>query len=266
MMALPEQTTAATGHVRRMNLWRLEWLRLVRTPRAISLAILFIATGLVEPVVTKYQAKILAHVGRGVQITAPPPTAADGLNAYVSEVTLVGLILVVALAAGALTFDASPGLAIFLRTRVPGCWQLIAPRFAVHAAAAAVAYLLGTLAAWYETALLLGHLPAAQVLAGVACGVVFLTFAVAVTTLAASIVRSTIATVGIAFIFLLALPVLSIIRVLARWLPSALVNAPVNLVDGTHQLGYFWPALLTAVVASGAALAVASRRLSARDV
>ena len=266
MIAQTDQMTAATGHIRRMNLWRLEWLRLVRTPRAISLAILFIAIGLVEPVTTKYEATILAHVGRGVQIKAPPPTAADGLNAYVSEVTLLGLILVVALAAGALTFDASPGLASFLRTRVSGCWRLIAPRFTVYAAAAAVAYLLGTLAAWYETALLLGHLPAAQVLAGVACGAMYLGFAVAATALAASIVRSTIATAGIAFIFLLALPALSIIRVLARWLPSALVNAPVSLVDGTHQLGYYWPSLLMAAVAGAAALAAAARRLSAREV
>lgn len=266
MMAPPDQVTAASGHVRRMNLWRLEWLRLVRTPRAISLAILFIAVGLVEPVATKYQATILAHVGKGVHIIAPPPTAADSLNAYVSEVTLVGLILVVVLAAGALTFDSSPGLAVFLRTRVSGCWQLIAPRFAVYAAAAAVAYLLGTIAAWYETALLLGHLPAAQVLAGVACGAVYLTFAVAVTALAASMVRSTIATAGIAFIFLLALPVLASIRVLARWLPSALVNAPVSLVDGTHQLGYYWPPVLTAALACGAALAAATRRLSTREV
>ena len=266
MTALPDQMTAATGRVRRMNLWRLEWLRLVRTPRAISLAILFIAIGLIEPVLTKYQATILAHVGKGVRITAPAPTPAESLNAYVSEVTLVGLILVVVLAAGTLTFDARPGLAIFLRTRVGGCWQLIAPRFAVSAAAAAVAYLLGTLAAWYETVLLVGRLPAAPVLTGVAFGAVYLTFAVAVTALAASMARSTIAAAGIAFIFLLALPVLSNVRLLARWLPSALVNAPVDLVDGTHQLGYFWPSLLTAAVATGAALAVATRRLGAREV
>jgi ABC-2 type transport system permease protein len=260
------QIQAATSPVRRMNLWRLEWLRLVRTPRAISLAILFIAVGLIEPVVTKYQATILAHVGRGVRITAPAPTPADSLNAYVSEITLVGLVLVVVLAAGAFTFDARPGLAIFLRTRVSGCWQLLAPRFAVWAAAAAVAYLLGTLAAWYETVLLIGRLPAGQVLAGVACGAVYLTFAVAVTALAASMARSTIATAGIAFIFLLALPVLSSVRVLARWLPSSLVSAPVELVTGTHQLWYFWPSLLTAALAAGAALAAATRRLSAREV
>ncbi|HEY2314362.1 MAG TPA: ABC transporter [Streptosporangiaceae bacterium] len=251
---------------RRMSLWRLEWLRLVRTPRAISLAVLFVAIGLIEPVVTKYERTIFAHVGNGVRISAPPPTAADGLNAYVSEVLLIGLILVVVLAAGALTFDASQGRAIFLRTRVAGTWRLIAPRVAVTAAADAVAYLLGTLAAWYETRLLLGSLPATRVLAGVFCGAVYLAFAVAVTALAASLARSTIATSGIALMILLILPVLGSVRVVARWLPSALVNAPVGLVSGTHQIGYYFPALVIAAAASAAALAVATRRLNAREV
>jgi ABC-2 type transport system permease protein len=249
-----------------MSLWRLEWLRLVRTPRAVSLAAVFVAIGLIEPVVAKYQDKLLAHVGNGVRITAPPPTPADGLNGYVSQVMLIGLILVVVLAAGALTFDASQGRAIFLRTRVAGSWQLVAPRVAVSAGAAAVAYLLGTLAAWYETSLLLGALPAVQVLAGVLCAAVYLTFAVAVTAFAASLARSTIATVGIAFVVLLALPLLGTVHTLERWLPSALANAPVELVNGANQLGYFWPALLVAVVAAATALAAASVRLGAREV
>jgi ABC-2 type transport system permease protein len=250
----------------RMSLWRLEWLRLIRTPRAISLAAVFLLTGLVEPVVTKYESKIFAHVGNGVRISAPPPTAADGLNSYVTESLLVGLILVVVLAAGALTFDASQGRSIFLRTRVASCWQLLAPRVAVSAAAAAVAYLLGTLAAWYETTLLLGSLRPGQVLAGVLCGAVYLAFAVAVTALAASLARSTIATAGIAFMVLLVLPILGTVAEIARWLPSALVNAPVDIVNGTHQLGYFWPAFMVAAAASAAALVVATRRLNEREV
>jgi len=251
---------------RAMSLWRLEWLRLVRTPRAISLAAVFLVIGLVEPVVTKYEAKIFAHVGNGVRISAPPPTAADGVNSYVSEVLLVGLILVVVLAAVALTFDASQGQAIFLRTRVASTWQLLAPRVAVSAAAAGVAYLLGTLAAWYETTLLLGSLRPAQMLAGVLCGACYLAFAVAVTAFAASLARSTIATAGIAFMILLVLPILGSVHASARWLPSALVNAPVDIVTGTHQLGYFWPAFVVAAVVSAAALAAATSRLNAREV
>ena len=251
---------------RTMSLWRLEWLRLVRTPRAISLAALFVAVGLIEPVVTKYESKIFAHVGNRVRISAPTPTAADGMNSYVSEVLLVGLILVVVLAASALTFDASQGRAIFLRTRVASTWQLIAPRAAVMAGAAAVAYLLGTLAAWYETTLLIGSLSASRVLAGVVCGAIYLAFAVAVTALAASLARSTIATAGFALMILLALPILGAVHAIARCLPSALVNAPVDLVNGTHQFGYFWPAFAVTAVAIAANIATAVRRLNAREV
>jgi ABC-2 type transport system permease protein len=249
-----------------MSLWRLEWLRLIRTPRAVSLAAVFVAIGLIEPVVTKYQGKLLAHVGNGITIIAPPPTAADGLNGYVSQIMLIGLILVVVLAAGALTFDATPGRAIFLRTRVPSSWRLIAPRVAVSAAAAIVAYALGTIAAWYETSLLLGPLPAARMLAGLLCAAAYLTFAVAVTALAAALTRTTLATAGTAFVVLLALPVLGTVHVLERWLPSALVDAPVELVNGAHQLAYFSPALVVAAAATVAALVIATTRLAAREV
>jgi ABC-2 type transport system permease protein len=131
-----------------MNLWRLEWLRLVRTPRAVALCALFVFFGLLEPVTSRYQSQIFRHVGNGVRISFPPATPAAGISSYVSQLSGVGVIVVVVVAAGAFGFDAHPGLATFLRTRVAGIWQLVAPRFAVTAAAAAAADLLGTLAAW----------------------------------------------------------------------------------------------------------------------
>ena len=65
------------------------------------------------------------------------PTPAAALSSYVSEVTGIGLIVVVVIAAGAFTFDSHQGLATFLRTRVTSLWQLITPRFTASAAAAA---------------------------------------------------------------------------------------------------------------------------------
>ena len=250
----------------RMNLWRLEWLRLVRTPRAIALGAVYIIIGLVEPVVTKYENKLLAHVGNGVRVYLPPPTPAAGLNSYISEASLVGLIVAVVLAAGALSFDSRHGLATFLRTRVQSTWQLIMPRFGVSAAAAAVAYALGTIAAWYETDLLIGHLPVAGVLAGILCGVVYLAFAVALAALAASFVRSTLATAGTTLAVLLLIPIAGTFGAFANWLPSTLVNAPVDLVSGAHQLSHFIPVLTVTVAASAALLAIAVVRLRAREI
>jgi len=249
-----------------MSLWRLEWLRLVRTPRALSLGAVYLAIGLIEPVATRYVSTIVGHASHGAVIRLPKPTPADALSSYVSEAALVGLIVLVAVAASALGFDSSPGLAAFFRTRVRSMWQLVAPRFVAYAAAGALAYLTGTLAAWYETRLLIGSLPAAGLFAGVLCGVVYLAFAVAVTALATSLARNTVASAGITLAILLALPLLADIHVIANWVPSALVGAPADLVASTQHLSHFLPALAVAAVAAAAALALAVVQLRAREI
>jgi ABC-2 type transport system permease protein len=264
---LPAGPGRAVGAGRPMSLWRLEWLRLFRTPRAVALGVVFVAVGLIEPVFTKYENRLFAHAGNGVRITAPPPTPADALGSYTSEIFLVGLIVVVVLAAGPLTFDSSPGLSTFLRTRVSNFWQIVVPRCTVSAAAAAIAYLLGTAAAWYETRLLIGTLPAGAVFGGVLCGAVYLAFAVAVTALAAALVRGRLAVVGTALAILLVLPAAGLLSAtVADWLPSALVSAPASLADGSRHLGHYLPPAAVSVAASLAAITVAVGRLRRREV
>ena len=260
--------TAATVPARRMSLWRLEWLRLVRTPRAVSLGAVFLATGLIEPVATKYASVLLSHVAHGTAVNLPKPTAAQALSSYVSEATIIGLIVLVAVAASAYNFDARPGLSAFFRTRVPSMWRVVAPRFAASAAAGVVAYLLGTLAAWYETRLLIGPLPAGGLLAGMLCAAVYLVFAVAVTALATSLTTSTVAAVGITLAILLAaLPLLGTVNAISSWVPTALVGAPADLVasPSTYGLAHFVPALGVGAAAGALALAAAVRQLRARE-
>jgi ABC-2 type transport system permease protein len=249
-----------------VSLWRLEWLRLFRTPRAISLAAVYLLIGAAEPVLTRYQNQLIGHLSHGTVLRLPPATPAQALDSYVSQISTVGLIVVVVLAAGAFSFDASPGLSVFLRTRTRSMWQLLAPRFAVNAAAAGVAYLLGTLAAWYATWLLIGGLPAGLTLAGIAFEIIYLTFAVALTALAASLARGTLAATAITLALLLALPIAGSWRVIASWLPSALVADPVALVERAHHLDHYLPALAVTAVATVVLLAVAAIRLREREI
>ena len=195
-----------------MNLWRLEWLRLKRTPRALTMAAVFVFFGLLQPILARYQSQLFSHVGNGVRISFPPATPAAGVSGYFGELAGTGLIVVVVIAAGAFTFDAHHGLAIFLRTRVTGFWRLIAPRFTVNAGAAGLAFVLGALAAWYETWLLIGAPAVGGMLAAMLCGVVYLGYAVAVTAFAATLVRGPLGTVGIALAVLFALPIAGIYR------------------------------------------------------
>lgn len=259
-------TTAVAD--RRMSLWRLEWLRLVRTPRAVSLAAVYLAIGLIEPVATKYVSTLLSHVGSASVVRLPKPTPPRALSSYVSEATLIGLIVLVSVAASAYSFDARPGLAAFFRTRVPSMWRLLAPRFTAYAAAGAVAYLIGTLAAWYETRLLIGSLPAGGMLAGLLCGAVYLAFAVAVTALAAALTKTTVAAVGITLAILLALPLLADVHAISTWVPSALIGAPADLASSppAHGLVHYLPALGVSAVAGALALAAAVVLLRKREI
>ncbi len=250
-----------------MSTWRLEWLRLTRTPRAVALAAVFVVFGLGEPVLTKYINKIIggADNAQRVKVIVAPPTPSEGINAYLGGATEIGLIVVIAIAVGAFNFDSRHGLATFLRTRVPSMWQLITPRFVTNAAAAAVAYMLGTFAAWYETNLLIGSLPAGPMFEGMACGAVYLIFAVALSALAASLVKNTLGAVGLTVVLLLTLPIAASDPHLKNWLPSTLVNAPVVLLTGT-RLTHFVPALIVSLVASALLLTSAVVRLRGREV
>ena len=232
---------------RPMSLWRLERLRMTRTPRAIALGATYLVFGFLGPVTARYAQEIFNRLESGVQVIMPPPTPKDGIANYISQVSQTGLIVVIVITAGAFTFDARRGLSTFLHTRTTSVWQLIAPRFTVNAAAAVTTYTLGTLAAWYETALLLGSPPAGAMLAGLLCGAVYLIFAVSVAAAAASVTRSTLGTVGVALGILLALPVLGMAGPRRAWLPSTLVAAPIALL-GSSTLGDYLPALVIAAI------------------
>lgn len=248
-----------------MNAWRLERLRMVRTPRAIALGGTYLFFGLLGPITARYLQDIVNRFQSSVQVVVTPPTAADGITNYVSQVSQTGLIVLIVITAGSVTFDTRRGLATFLRTRTTSMWQLVAPRFTVNAAAAVAAYALGTVAAWYETALLLGSPPAGAMLAGLLCGATYLVFAVSVTTAAASMVRSTFGTVGMTVAVLLALPLLGMVGPLHRWLPSTLVTAPVELIGRATLTGYL-PALAVSAIGAALLLVVATLRLQRRDI
>lgn len=82
---------------------------------------------------------------------------------------------------------------------------------------------------------------------------------------AASIARSTLATIGLTLDTLLALPLLGMIGPIHAWLPSTLVTAPINLL-GSSALSDYLPALATATTTTALLLTAATLQLKRRDV
>lgn len=248
-----------------MTVWRLEWLRLVRTRRWLVLALPFVFFGLAGPISIHYLPQLLAAEFGELALRIPKPAPSQGMAEYAEQISGIGLIIVVAAAAGALCIDATPTLAAFYRTRVKSIRTLLMPRYLVMAGAAILSFVAGTLAAWYETTVLLGRVAAADVALATAFGSLYLAFAVAVVALASSLVRSTLATVGVSLSLLFLLPLIGIYPPAGRWVPSALAGAFGAIVGGGTASTYAGPALLTVAVIP-VMLAIAVRRYARREI
>ncbi|TCO59595.1 hypothetical protein [Actinocrispum wychmicini] len=211
-----------------LSVWRVEWLRLVRTRRLLALAGVFVLFGVTGPLLARYRGELVGHLatpGSNVTIIFPPPVPADGITGYTQNALQIGLIVAVVIAASACALDARPALSIFYRTRARTFRQLLLPRAVISAAAAVAGYLAGTLAAWYETAVLIGAPDVGALAEGAVADAVYLVFAVAITALAATLARGPLGTVGIALTVVFGGPLLGQVPALAHWLPSALLDA-----------------------------------------
>ncbi|MDJ0664158.1 MAG: hypothetical protein QNJ75_06330 [Acidimicrobiia bacterium] len=248
-----------------MNLWKLEWVRLVRTKRIVGLLSVYVFFGFLGPLSVRYMEQILENFGGGVQITVPEPMPADGIAAYVGNAAQIGLLVTVGIAAAALAFDAKPQMGIFLRTRVASVREIITPRYVVVTAAVVGAFVLGSVTALYESVVLMGSLSVVDWALGTLLGSLYLAFAVAVVAAVAARARSVLVTVMIVVGVLLLLPIIGIAPAIGEWLPSYLVGAVDGMVRGV-AIGEYARATSATLALTAASLWLAVRWAEGREL
>lgn len=247
-----------------MSLWRLEWLRLVRTRRLVALIGVYLFFGFTAAPMARYMREILGRFAGGVQIALPDPQPVDAVAGFVSNVGQIGLVVFVAVVTSAVAIDAHREMAVFLRTRSPFAAVLL-PRFVVNAAAGASAFTLGMSATWYGTALLFGPLDLSAMVAGCVLEAMYLTCVAAVATAWASIVRSVLATVGLTLGTALVLGIVGSLGELGRWSPSTLLGSPTGLVAGATLESFAGPTVVV-IVAVPLLLWFATSRGARREI
>jgi ABC-2 type transport system permease protein len=248
-----------------MTLWRLERLRLLRTHRWMILVGVFLLFAVLGPLTARYFNELMARAGGEMTIIAPDPRPVDGILQFVSNVSQLGILAVVVVAAAALAFDSQPERSAFLRTRVTRPGRLVLAPWLVSTVASVAALVLGTAVAWALTDVLLGPLPVAAMLLGTFLGAVYLAFVVALVAAVAGVVRSQVATVFATVGILLAIPLLAMVEALRPWVPSELLLAITGLLEGEPG-GAYVRATITSIVATAGLLVLSARRIELREL
>ena len=236
------------------GLWLLEWRRLLRTGRWIALVAVFGVLGFGNPLATNYLGRLLGGATGGggyIQIIVTEPKPSDGMASYFSNITTLGVLVVVVVAGLAFTVRANPPLAAMYLTHVPSRIRLLVPRLVTVALATVVVALLGGAAAPYATTLLFGAPAAGATLAGVAASCLGMVFAVAVTFLCTTLLRGQVAAIAAALgILFVAVPFADLIPGLRGIGPNTLVNLPVILQTNAWTADHTWATLLTSALAA----------------
>lgn len=271
-MTEPTMTPAATGDRvagtgrKPMSVWRLEWLRLVRTRRLVGLAAVYLFFGLTSPPLARYLPEILEATGSGgITVLAAEPRPLDGIGGFTSNTVQVGLLVFAFVVASALAVDAHREMAVFLRTRVPRYRDLLLPKYVTTVAAGGACFLLGTLAAWYGTVVWLGALDPVGVVVGAAMGVGYLAFVGAVAAVLGTRLESVVATAVTTLAVALVLGIVGSVGAVGEWLPSDLPGALPVLATGGDVTPYLRSVAVT-VAATGALLALAARLGGSREL
>lgn len=247
-----------------MTLWKLELLRLWRTRRWMALAGTFGFFAIIGPISARYLQEILSTVGE-IDVTVPPPSAAQAMAQFTSNVSQLGVLAVVIVAASALAFDRRIEAAAFYRSRLSSVRSTVIPRWAVTTAGAAGSLTVATAIAWGLTAGLIDVPDVTATAIGTVYGALYLALVTAITVAVASITRTVLATVFATVAVIAVVSALSLITSIERWLPSELLGAVVELVAGADATE-FLPSVAVTIVVIPSLLAWGIARLDRREL
>lgn len=245
-----------------MTLWRLEVARLFRSPRWLILLAVFGFFGIVGPLTARYLPGLIEGI-EGSTAGLPEFGPPDGIAQYVGNAQQLGILAIMFVAAAALAIDAKTEISVFFRTRAP-MRDIMTPRFVVSAVAASAAFTFGCAIAYVGTGLLLDWLDVGPVIVGTLLSCVYLTFAVAVALVMASMARKVVAVALLSVGTLILLAVLSLFSPIAPWLPSDLIGALESLIRGGDF--DYWRSLGSTVILILVLPPLAVRRLASREV
>jgi ABC-2 type transport system permease protein len=264
-MSTTAEAPAAGRAATPMTLWRLERLRLLRTHRWMILFGVFLLFGALGPLTARYFNELMARAGGEMTIIAPDPRPVDGILQFIGNVSQLGILAVVVVAAAALAFDSQPERSAFLRTRLARPGRLVLAPWLVSTVASIAALVAGTAIAWVMTGALLGPLPVGAMLVGTAFGGIYLAFVVAVVAAVAGFVRGQVATVFATVGLLVAMPLVAMVEALRPWVPSELLLAITGLLEGEAGVTYLRAAAIS-VLATAGLLVLSARRIELREL
>ncbi len=247
-------------------LLRKEMLELWRSYKWLWVPLVFILLGAMQPAATHYMPQLIDTFGglpEGAVIEIPTPEPGAVIGELLGQFGTIGLLVLALSAMGTVVAERNSGAAAMLWVKPVSFTAYLAAKWAAYCLLILVALLLGQLAAWYYTDILIGPFPIGDVLSSALVFALWLVFIVAVLIFASVFLRSAAAVAFVTLAVALLLSVLtSLFGAAMSWSPAALPSYATALLTGADRDPLILPLAVTVAltgVLMSAAIAVLRR-------
>lgn len=202
----------------------------LRTYKVLIAVAVFLLFGLGTPLLIKYTPQLIEMSAEDIVIQMPPPSAAMAIAEYTSTIGQIGVLVAVLVAMGAIAKERSRGTAAMVLSKPVGMGAFIIAKLTAMSATFIGALILGSVACYTYTVLLIEPADISTFLALNLLVALFLVVCLAITLFFSSIFRNQLAAGGIALAIIIAQALLTQIRGFGDYLPARLIVWGTDLV------------------------------------
>ncbi|NLT73564.1 MAG: ABC transporter permease subunit [Chloroflexi bacterium] len=244
-----------------------EWLELVRSRRLLVLCVVLLFFGILSPLTARYMGDIFAMMSesmQGIVIQLPEPSIHEAIVQYLANFSENYPLAIILVAMACIVAERERGTLAMVLARPVIRWQIVLSKYLALLGMLLIALALGGLGALYYSIILFGGPAFVDFLLLNLAGALYLSVILALTVLASTLARSTVAAGALSLGFWLTLSLVGSLPGLRGWLPPALVTQAAELGLGSRP--DVWQAALVALTFIGVALAGACLALQRQEL
>ena len=202
----------------------------LRTYRLLIAAAIFLLFGLGTPLLIKYTPQLIEMSAEDLVIQMPPPSAAMAIAEYASTIGQVGVLVAVLVAMGTVARERSRGTAAMVLSKSVSTGAFITAKLTAMSATFIGALILGSVACYTYTVLLIEPADISTFLALNLLVALFLVVCLAVTLFFSSLFRNQLAAGGMALAVIIVQALLISIPGFGDYLPARMIVWGTDLV------------------------------------
>jgi ABC-2 type transport system permease protein len=214
---------------------------------AFLLVVTFFA--ILDPLMLKYMNEIIANFATGIEIIVPDPTPEDAYFSYLSDVSQIGILVLIFMAMGSVAREKETGVTGWLLSKPIGRWNYLLAKLVVLYGFIITGLFACSSLAYLYTMSLIGRAPLVESVMATICLILFTLFIATIVFTLSTLLKSPLQAGGLSLLIFFLSGIMNVLIAsseAAKFYPNTLLSQMKPLLDGTAApADLAWPLTIT---------------------